>query len=385
MTTTGPAAPGQTAPGKTALAEEIARLIRHEGPLGIDRYMALCLGHPQHGYYMTRDPFGAGGDFITAPEVSQMFGELIGLWAVALWQRMGAPAAFRLIEIGPGRGTLMSDALRAARAMPGFFEAATVHLVETSPYLRKIQQRTLGSSGHAPVWHEIIDTALEGPVIVIANELLDALPVRQFVKTPDGWREKLVGLNGGGELVFGLSGEAQTVGRDDPRLGAIPDGTVLEAATAAHELVHTLARHFNSAPGAALFIDYGASRSGFGDTLQAMKRHAFVDPLAEPGEADLTVHVDFARLVMAARAFGLAICGPLPQGDFLNLLGLPQRAAVLKAKATGAQRQDIDSAVARLTDPDARGMGSLFKALAIASPNLTGLPGFDPLVAPTED
>jgi NADH dehydrogenase [ubiquinone] 1 alpha subcomplex assembly factor 7 len=369
----------------TPLGQDIARLIAHEGPIGIDRYMALCLGHPHHGYYMTRDPFGADGDFITSPEISQMFGELIGLWAVAVWQQMGMPANVRLIEMGPGRGTLMMDALRAARAMPEFRDAVSVHLVETSPFLRRIQQDTLKPSGFDPVWHEIIDTALDGPVIVIANELLDALPVRQFVKTPEGWREKLVGLGPDGALAFGLSGNAQAPATGNAALDAIPDGTVLEAAGAAHELVRTLSRHIVASGGAALFIDYGASASGFGDTFQAMKRHAFVDPLDTPGEADLTVHVDFARLVIAARSWGAAAHGPVKQGDFLETLGLSHRVATLKTKATPEQKRSIDLATQRLTDPDTRGMGSLFKVVAITGPDLTELPGFAGLVAAAED
>jgi NADH dehydrogenase [ubiquinone] 1 alpha subcomplex assembly factor 7 len=369
----------------TPLGQDIARLIAHEGPIGIDRYMALCLGHPHHGYYMTRDPFGAAGDFITAPEISQMFGELIGLWAVAVWQQMGMPAKCRLIEMGPGRGTLMVDVLRAAKAMPAFREAVSVHLVETSPFLRKIQQETLNQAGFEPVWHEIIDTALDGPVIVIANELLDALPVRQFVKTPEGWREKLVGLGQDGALAFGLSGNAQALATGNAAVDAISDGTVLEAAGVAHELVRTVSRHIVASGGAALFIDYGASASGFGDTLQAMKRHAFVDPLETPGEADLTVHVDFSRLALAARSWGAVTHGPEKQGDFLETLGLSHRVATLKARATPEQKRAIEAAAKRLTDPDTRGMGTLFKALAISSPDLTELPGFASLVASAGD
>lgn len=368
----------------TRLGEEIVRLIAHGGPIGIDRYMALCLGHPHHGYYMTRDPFGAEGDFITAPEISQMFGELLGLWAVAVWQQMGMPAAVRLIELGPGRGTLMADALRATRSLPAFRAAASVHLVETSPFLRGRQQETLQASGIAPVWHETVDTALEGPVIVIANELLDALPVRQFVKTPEGWREKLVGLDQDGALMFGLSGDPQALPSGNAALDAIPDGTVLEAAGAAHELVRTLSRHMVAQGGAALFIDYGAAASGFGDTLQAMKGHAFVDPLAEPGEADLTVHVDFARLAIAGRSWGAVTHGPVRQGEFLEALGLSHRVATLKARATPEQRRMVDAASQRLTDADLRGMGSLFKAMAVSSPDLAELPGFNSFVTAPE-
>lgn len=190
------------------LAQDLARLIRDEGPISVSRYMALCLGHPRHGYYMKQDPFGADGDFTTAPEISQIFGELIGLWAASVWQAMGAPTSLRLIELGPGRGTLMQDMLRAARALPGFHAALSVHLVETSPVLRERQGKTLAASGVTPQWHERIDQALEGPVIVVANEFLDALPLDQFVRTPEGWRERLVGLDGEGLLAFGLAPQA---------------------------------------------------------------------------------------------------------------------------------------------------------------------------------
>lgn len=354
------------------LAQELVELIRQEGPISISRYMALCLGHPRHGYYVKQDPFGADGDFTTAPEISQIFGELIGLWAASVWQAMGAPASVRLIEIGPGRGTLMQDMLRAARALPGFREALSVHLVETSPVLRERQRATLAGSGAEPQWHERIDQALEGPAIVVANEFLDALPLDQFVRTPDGWRERLVGLDGEGRLAFGLSSEP------DSSLGIVASpGSVLEQPVAALEAVATVARHVAVKGGAGLFIDYGPVRSGFGDTLQALKRHAFVDVLAEPGDADLTVHVDFARMAQAGLAAGAAAHGPATQRDFLLALGLQQRLEVLSLRATPAQAEVLASGAERLIETGPTAMGELFKVLAIVDPKLPLLPGFD--------
>jgi NADH dehydrogenase [ubiquinone] 1 alpha subcomplex assembly factor 7 len=377
------------------LKTELVALIRDEGPLPISRYMALCLGHPLHGYYMTRDPFGADGDFTTAPEISQMFGELIGLWAANVWRAMGSPGNVRLVELGPGRGTLMADMLRAAKVPPGFREALSVHLVETSPVLRAAQAQVLAgkvlSRRAGPLWHDRIETALDGPVIVVANEFLDALPLDQFVMTADGWRERLVGLDEQGELAFGLAGEAagveprparapipdpsrQQAGEREP---VVPIGSVLEHPQAALDIVSSIAGHLGRQDGAALFIDYGSTRSGFGDTLQAMRKHAFIGPLAEPGEADLTVHVDFAKMAQAGLRAGAACHGPATQRDFLLALGLAERAEALRSRATPEQAASIAAAAARLTDPTATGMGHLFKVMALSHPGLPPLPGFD--------
>ncbi len=354
----------------TTLKAEIIALIRQEGPIGIGRYMALALGHPRHGYYMTRDPLGAGGDFTTAPEISQMFGELIGLWAAHAWRAMGAPARFRLVELGPGRGTLMADMLRATRIVPGFHAALSVHLVETSPVLRGRQATAL--KGFEPVWHDTVAGALDGPVIAVANEFLDALPLDQFVMTSEGWRERLVGLDDDGDLAFGLS----AAGEGTLKIAA-PVDTVFEQPSIALDIVAQLAGHLASAGGAALLIDYGSARSGFGDTLQAMKRHEFVAPLAEPGEADLTVHVDFERMGQAALKAGAALRGPATQRDFLLALGLPQRAQALSLKADATQRTAISAAFDRLIETGETGMGDLFKVLALSQRNLPPLPGFD--------
>ena len=397
------------------LAQELAELIRQEGPLSVSRYMALCLGHPRHGYYMKQDPFGADGDFTTAPEISQVFGELIGLWAASVWQAMGAPASIRLVELGPGRGTLMQDMLRAARALPGFLKALSVHLVEMSPVLRERQKATLAASGVQSHWHDRIDEALEGPAIVIANEFLDALPLDQFVRTPEGWRERLVRLDAEGQFAFGLAPQAPSPlagegwgerSRDvanislsrtandpdlrDPSSGpsgdllsqgekgrAAPVGSVFEHPLAASEAIATVARHVAAEGGAGLFIDYGPARSGLGDTLQALKRHAFVDVLAEPGDADLTVHVDFARMAQAGLAAGAAAHGAVTQRDFLLAMGLQQRFEALSRRATAAQAESLAGGVARLIETGPRAMGELFKVLAIADRNLPLLPGFD--------
>jgi SAM-dependent MidA family methyltransferase len=359
-----------------ALKDALLALIADEGPISVDRYMGLCLGHPTLGYYTTRDPFGVDGDFTTAPEISQMFGELLGLWAAQVWHDMGAPASCRLIEIGPGRGTLMADALRAmARALPAAAASLSVHMVETSPVLRRRQQATLGARAGQIIWHERIEDALEGPVIVLANELLDALPVRQFVAAPDGWHERLVGLDAGGGLSFGLA-PAATGG-----LGALlPAGTVLEIPHAADALAGRLASHVVRHGGAALLIDYGSGEPGTGDTLQAVKRHRFVDPLAEPGEADLTTQVQFGRVQAVAKAMQARVHGPVPQGVFLARLGLAQRAEALMRQAAPEGAAAIAAAAERLAGMDGSAptaMATLFKAMAIADPGLGDLPGFD--------
>lgn len=354
--------------GPTPLASRIAAMIAEEGPIGIDRFMAICLADPEHGYYMRRDPFGAEGDFVTAPEISQMFGELIGLWAAEVWRLMGRPDPVLLVELGPGRGTLMADALRAAARVPGFRAALRLHLVEASPVLRERQRQTLAA--HAPVWHADLADMPDGPAIVIANEFLDALPIRQFVRAGGRWHERLVGLGPDGALCFGLAPESQ------PALGmSAPEGSVMELAPAAlavtAELSARLARH----GGAALFIDYGHT-GGMGDTLQALRRHAPVDPLTHCGEADLTAHVNFAAVAQAARRVGAATQGPVTQGELLAALGIEARANALLAKADDSQAEAILAAATRLTDMRPTGMGALFKALAIADPALPLLPGF---------
>ncbi|MCJ2035082.1 class I SAM-dependent methyltransferase [Methylobacterium sp. J-068] len=351
----------------TPLFAEIRDEILASGPIGLDRYMGLCLGHPVHGYYRTRDPLGARGDFVTAPEISQMFGELIGIWIAATWAAMGAPADLAIVELGPGRGTLMQDALRAlARAAPDLRPA--LHLVETSPTLRAEQAARLSAA--APTWHERIETLPQAPMIAVANEFFDALPVRQFQRAERGWFERLVGLGpDGSALAFGLAAEPDT------RITATgPNGVLMTLPGAALDLARALARRVVAGGGAVLAIDYGHARPGFGDSLQAVREHRFVPPLAEPGAADLTTHVDFSALGRAATAEGARLHGPVDQRDFLLALGLRERAERLGRDATPAQRDAITAAATRLTDTSRRGMGSLFKAMAFADPALHALP-----------
>jgi SAM-dependent MidA family methyltransferase len=328
--------------------------------------MGHCLAH----YYASRDPLGLGGDFTTSPEISQMFGELLGLWAAAVWQGMGSPTGFRLVELGPGRGTLMADALRALRRVPGLLDGLEVHLVETSPALRERQRAALAPHAARVSWHERLEEVPPGPLVVIANEFFDALPVRQFVARTGAWHERVV-ERGGEDLRFGVAPVPEDSITVPPREGAI-----LEVPRAGSALMETLARRLVHDGGAALVIDYGYWGPAFGDTLQALKAHAFADPLSEPGEADLTAHVDFHRLARAAASAGAAVHGPLSQGDFLRALGIEVRALALKARASPEQAQAVETGLRRLTDPE--GMGELFKVLAVSHPGMPPLPGLRP-------
>ena len=359
----------------SALGDEIRALIGQEGPISLERYMALALAHPTHGYYMNRDPFGAEGDFTTAPEISQMFGELIGLWAAEIWAAMGGPNPLRLIELGPGRGTLMSDALRAARVAPEFRAALDVCLIETSPALAAIQHDTLLTAGAPVSWAAQLEDAPDGPAVMIANEFLDALPIRQYVRGPRDWRERLVGLDGLGKLTFGLSPEPERSIK-----GPAEEGDLLEINAVGHRLMFEIGARLARQGGAALFIDYGHTATGFGDTLQALRAHRMVDPLVDPGEADLTAHVDFAAMARSARAAGAAVYGPIDQGDFLKALGLEQRAQALSSRAAAAQAADIEAARLRLIGKGPGQMGALFKAMVVANRQLPVPPGFQALV-----
>jgi NADH dehydrogenase [ubiquinone] 1 alpha subcomplex assembly factor 7 len=330
--------------------------------------MAVCLGDPEYGYYRRREPFGPGGDFVTAPDISQVFGELIGLWAVAAWTGLGAPERFVLAELGPGRGTMMADALRAARVRPAFLGAAEIVLVESSPRLREVQAAALSGTGVA--WRERADDLPDGPLIVLANEFFDALPVYQYVRTAGGWAERVIGLDAAGRLQFGLRPGIAPPSDGSP---AAP-GAVLEHRPAAEAIVEALARRIASDGGAALAIDYGHS-GGFGDTLQAIRGHRYEDPLAAPGEADLTAHVDFAALARAAERGGAEAAPLLTQGAFLARLGIARRAAVLAQGKPPEIRAGIAAAVERLAGP--AGMGTLFKVLGVG-PRGVVLPGFDP-------
>lgn len=363
--------------GETPLARELRAIIAAEGPMPVARFMALCLAHPRHGYYMARDPLGRAGDFTTAPEISQMFGELLGLWAAAVWQQMGAPSPVHLVELGPGRGTLMADVLRAAQRAPDFCAAVSVHLVEISPVLRERQRETLKGAGRPVSWHGDISELPDGPLIVLANEFFDALPVNQAVRTAGGWHERVVGLDPAGGFVFGLAPSA--IPHFDallpPRLRSSPPGTLWEWRD--DRVASDLCRRIENFGGAALVIDYGHTQSAPGDTLQAVRRHGYADPLASPGEADLTAHVDFEALGRVAEHHGLRVSGPTSQGKFLRRLGIEPRAARLMAAATAGQAAAIDAALQRLTGNDSEAMGELFKAMGFAHSALPPLPGFD--------
>ena len=355
----------------TPLAGRLLARIRADGPMTVADYMAACLTDPDHGYYVTRDPLGRAGDFTTAPEISQMFGECLGLALAQAWADQGRPARATLAELGPGRGTLMADVLRAARALPAFRAAVEVHLVEVSPALRARQAEALGDAD--PTWHDTADGLPDAPLFALANEFFDALPVRQFVRRGDGWAERRIGAEGD-RLVMGLAPPVRLAALE-PRIADTAEGDVVETmpALAAHvrPLADRIARH----GGAAIVVDYGDRRS-LGDTFQAVADHAFADPLAAPGEADLTAHVAFDDVAAAARDAGAAATGPVPQGVLLERLGITARAQALARGMTGAALDAHVAAHRRLTHPDE--MGTLFKALAIHPPGTAPPPGFDP-------
>lgn len=315
-------------------------------------------------YYATREPFGAKGDFTTSPEISQAFGECLGAWAAVVWTQMGRPAPVILAEIGPGRGTLMADALRAiGQVMPDFARAARIHLVETSPRLREAQRARLGSA--VASWLDGIEALPPGPAIILANEFFDALPIRQFVRRGGTWRERAVADGAFTDI------EAE----DPPPLPAdAPEGAIQEVSEPSRAVARLIAQRLATQGGAFLTLDYGPAESGFGDSLQAMRAHGFADPLAAPGTVDLTAHVDFAALARAGREGGAAAHGPLPQGLFLQRLGIMPRSALL-ARATPARGAELLSAAQRLAAPEA--MGRLFKALCLCHPNLPTPPGFE--------
>lgn len=337
------------------LRDRLAAEITQTGPLTVAQYMTACLHDPQFGYYATRPALGESGDFITAPLISQMFGELIGVWAISAWQAMGAPGRFVLAEMGPGDGTLMSDILRAGRLVPAFLDAADVWLVETSGPLIAMQRERLGDT---PRWATSLDEVPGGaPMLLIANELLDCLPVRQFLRTATGWAEQVVGLGQDGALRFGLVPSG--IDLPDAR-----EGVVLERSGPQEALGAVLGTRLARDGGAALLIDYGRDQPGFGDTLQALRRHERVDPLACPGEADLTVHADFPAVRAAGEAEG-ARSALLTQAAFLARLGIGERAEAL-VRARPDQAAVIGRQLNRLVGGDQ--MGELFKACCLSSP-----------------
>jgi NADH dehydrogenase [ubiquinone] 1 alpha subcomplex assembly factor 7 len=360
------------------LETEIRRRIAAAGPMPVSEYMALCLFHPEHGYYTTRDPFGARGDFITAPEVSQMFGELVGLWASAVWKQMGTPENVRLIELGPGRGTMMKDLLRAVQIVPDFRSAIVVHFVEVSPILRAQQEKMLEGAGVPVFWHDAAADVPKGPAVIFANEFFDALPIKQAIKTERGWHERLVQIGADGQLAFTIAPEPipffQTL--LPPQFSSARAGAIFEWRGDTEAM--DIGRRVADDRGAALIIDYGHTETGLGETFQAVGKHAYADPLTAPGELDLTAHVDFRALTRAAEAMGATAFGPIEQSQFLRRLGIEQRAATLKAKATRADgAAEIDQALMRLIGHNRSAMGELFKVAAFLHPSLGVPPGFD--------
>jgi NADH dehydrogenase [ubiquinone] 1 alpha subcomplex assembly factor 7 len=342
--------------------------------LSVEAFMQACLSDASSGAYASRQPIGGAGDFITAPEISQIFGELIGLWAVAIWQSMGEPRAVTVAELGPGRGTLMADALRAWRSLPKFLDAVSVALIEISPVMVEAQRKTLKEAPVPVRWHAKLDELPEGPLIVLANEFIDALPVRQFIRSGGAWRERLVASDGRGGFCF-TEGEKPARGDQAGDLpDPAPDGSILETRPASQPLLREVARRAALSPLAALIIDYGHDETGFGDTLQAVRGHRFAAPLADPGSADLSAHVDFADLKRQASALGLKPYGPVPQGEFLLKLGLGERRNRLLQRATPAQAEAIASGASRLVDPAE--MGTVFKALVLAGASLPSPPPF---------
>ncbi len=357
------------------LESEIRKLIRSAGPMPVWRYMDICLTHPDYGYYVSRDPLGREGDFTTAPEVSQMFGELLGLWSASVWKAMGSPTDLRLIELGPGRGTMMVDALRALRVLPPLYQSLHIHLVEINPLLRAKQRQALSNLRNVD-WHDSVDDIPEGPAIILANEYFDVLPIHQMVKLDTGWHERVIEIGQDGELEFGTATEA-TPHFDillPPLVRAAPVGAVFEWRPDSE--IMKLSRRVRLQGGAALIIDYGHSRSDAGDTFQAIASHRYADPLKNPGQADITAHVDFQALARAAEDVGALVHGPVPQGDFLKRLGIETRATRLRAKAAPEVAAGVTEAMQRLVGGGRGGMGSMFKVMAVSDPLLDDLVGF---------
>ncbi len=359
-----------------SLAARLHAHIAENGPLTVEAFMQACLSDAASGAYTSRQPIGGAGDFITAPEISQIFGELIGLWSVSVWQSMGAPRAVTVAELGPGRGSLMADALRAWRAVPAFLDVISVALIETSPVMVAAQRSALREARVPVSWYATLDELPDGPLIVLANEFIDALPIRQFIYRDGTWLERLIASDGSGGFCF-TEGNRLALGDQASDLpDEAPDGSILEMRPAARTLLYELARRASVAPLAVLIIDYGHDEAGFGDTLQAVRGHRFAATLADPGSADLSAHVDFADLKRRASALGLKPYGPVPQGEFLLKLGLGERRNRLLQRATPAQAEAIASGASRLVDP--KQMGILFKALALTGDDRPPPPPFGP-------
>jgi SAM-dependent MidA family methyltransferase len=362
---------GQTAPLET----EIRRRIAIAGPMPVGQFMQLCLTHPDYGYYMTRDPLGTLGDFTTSPEISQVFGELIGVWAASVWRQMGEPENVRLVELGPGRGSMMLDVLRAGHIIPAFRRAVVIHMIEVSPALETRQRQALTGLEMHVEWHRSLEEVPEGPTIILANEFFDSLPVQQAIMCADGWHERVVKIGNDRRFAFGHARDPIPLFEQmlPPAVRDAQIGDIFE--WRADQIGLELGRRVARAPGAALVIDYGHIASALGDTLQAVHAHEFADPLAALGEADLTAHLDFQALAQAADSMGARVYGPIEQAEFLRRLGIDSRSEALKIAAPH-KAEEIDAACERLTNEEATGMGRLFKAIAFGHPKLGKLPCF---------
>lgn len=362
----------------TVLEDIIKQRIREDGPMDMATYMSLCLGHPEHGYYMTRDPFGRGGDFTTAPEISQMFGEMIGAWLVDSWMKMGSPNPVTLLECGPGRGTLIADILRATKNVPQFHDAVQVHLLEMSPVLKGLQQKAL--DGYDVSWHHDTESIpSDSPLLILGNEFLDALSVRQYVFTDTGWAEKFVNLDINETLCIDefLANKEEI---DDLWTSLLSPqlGDHLEVSHEQKRFLYEITKIMQKQLCTCLFLDYGFNNDGAGATLQAVMDHAYCNILDKPGEADLTAHVNFGAVARQIMEENMTVHGPVSQGDFLQRLGIATRAEILKQAGTDQQKQDIDLALKRLTgqNTDDHEMGALFKVIAFSSDASINLEGF---------
>ncbi len=362
----------------TSLTQRLADRIAAAGPITVADYMASALTDPDFGYYTQArldggDPFGAAGDFTTAPEISQLFGELIGAWLIDCWRQAGAPDPVNLVELGPGRGTLMADILRVARHAPDWRNAIRLHLVEVNPALRLRQAETL--AGSEPHWHDAFATVPDGPIMLVANEFLDALPIRQLVFWDGVWRERLIGWSREAGFHFTLSSSPSTLSLVMPKGLNPAQGAVFEISPAAIAVTAEISRRVAGQGGAALLIDYGKAVSGLGESLQAVRRHTMVPALETPGDADLTAHVDFEVVGRTAHEAGAGVSGPATQGAFLDALGIGQRADRLRQGLMADSARALDLATHRLTHAD--GMGTLFKAVALTAPGIVPA-GFGP-------
>lgn len=368
---------------ETPLEVKLKERIRREGPMSVAGYMQACLHDPEHGYYRRQPAIGAKGDFVTAPEISQVFGELVGLWCAVVWQQMGSPSRLNVVELGPGRGTMMRDALRAARIVPGFLEAVALHLVDQNKTLRDMQRTTLSDCGVPIQFHTFESKALmmrsevpAGPTIVLANEFLDTLPIEQFEYLGGRWHARDVAIGeSGSDLCFRADPTQGFAPRTLPKDLVPKEGDIYEVSVDHGVLAGaSLQTRAELGPLAALFVDYGHAATGFGDTLQGVAGQAYVSPFHAPGETDLSAQVDFQHFADAGRGAGLAVDGPVPQAELLGRLGIIERASRLMA-ANPARAGEIEAGVARLIAPT--GMGSRFLALGVRSEGVAPLPGFD--------